>query len=547
MDSRARDLIDQGNRLFAKRESLMSLWQEVADNFYPQRADFTTTRTIGTDFAADLNSSVPLLVQRELGSSIGSMTRRKDTEWFALSVNRKDRLDDAGRKWLEWATGVQRSAMYDKDAVFTRATTEGDNDWAAFGQCVISQEINWQKTALLYRCWHLRDVAWCDDGNGIVGDRHHKVRPTAKWLAEQFGEKNLHKRVQDCLQGRGKDPYTEINCRRVLIPAGGYDDISKGRKLPWVSVYIDEDNQHVINERPSWTPVYIIPRWQTVSGSQYAFSPAVIAGLPDARLIQAMTLTLLEAGEMSVRPPMQAVSDAIQGGIQLWAGGITAIDANYDERMGPALKPVYERDGNLPFGMEMLIRKEETIARAFYLNKLRSIPQKPDMTAYEVSQHLRDWIREASPLFAPLEDDYNATLCEQTFTDLMRANAFGPWQDIPQSIRSLDTEWAFDSPLSQAIEREKGQKFLEAKGLIMEATEIDSSCVSMLNARKSLRDALSGIRVPADWLNSERQVEAAARERMEQQQQAQQAALAQQQAKTAVDAGKAAESFAAVA
>jgi hypothetical protein len=58
------------------------------------------------------------------------------------------------------------------------------------------------------------------------------------------------------------------------------------------------------DEPASWSLIYVIPRWQTVSGSQYAYSPATVAALPDARLIQAMTLTFFEAGEKATNPPM---------------------------------------------------------------------------------------------------------------------------------------------------------------------------------------------------------------------------------------------------
>jgi hypothetical protein len=59
---------------------------------------------------------------------------------------------------------------------------------------------------------------------------------------------------------------------------------------------VDHDCE-LIHAMPVWTGFYRIPRWQTVSGSQYSYSPATVAALPDARLIQAMTFTLLEAGE----------------------------------------------------------------------------------------------------------------------------------------------------------------------------------------------------------------------------------------------------------
>ncbi len=544
----AKDLISQGAALFSKRGTLMSLWQEIADQFYPERADFTAIRTLGEDFAANLNSSYPLVVRRELGDSLSAISRRKDTEWMSMSIKRADRLDNSGREWLEWATGVQRAAMYDPVANFERATKQGDHDYVSFGQTVISEEINWKTTALLYRSWHLRDVAWCEDETGSISDIHHNVKPTARWLCNQFGEGKVHAKVKACL-GPKKNPHQEINCRRIVIPAHGYEDLSNGRKMPWVSIYIDMDNEHIIDERPSWTRIYQIPRWQIVSGSQYAYSPAVVAGLPDARLIQAMTLTLLEAGEMSVRPPMLKAGDVIKGEVQLFAGGITDIDAAYDERLGSPLRSVFERTGsagNLPFGVDLLDRKEQMLARSFLLNKLRTLPDK-EMTAYEASQWTKQWIREALPLFSPLESEYNAPVCEQSFQDLLRVNAFGPWRDIPQSLRKQDIEWKFESPLSDAIERQKGDQFMEMKQLLVEASELDPACLATVDARVALRDALSGRRTPAKWLRTERQVEEHAKDLQAQQQEKQQQAQQQQQAGTAVDASQAAANLAKVA
>lgn len=271
LDQRAKDLIAQGDGLFTKRTSLLSLWQTIADNFYVERADFTAVRTVGEEFAAGLYSSYPLIVRRELGNSFSSMLRRKDQEWFKVSVDHPERLDNAGREWLEWATGVQRRAMYDRASQFVRATKEGDQDYAAFGQCAISEEINWRKTSLLYRCWHLRDLAWCEAEDGTISDRHLNVKPQARWLANMFGKDKLHPNVVKMLE---KEPYREIPCRRVIIPAADYDFNTRGSqggaRFPWMSMYVDVENQHLMDERPSRTPVIVIPRWQTVSGSQYS-------------------------------------------------------------------------------------------------------------------------------------------------------------------------------------------------------------------------------------------------------------------------------------
>lgn len=51
-------LRELAGNLFDKRGPLMSLWQEIAEQFYPERADFTTTRSVGEDYAAHLSSSL---------------------------------------------------------------------------------------------------------------------------------------------------------------------------------------------------------------------------------------------------------------------------------------------------------------------------------------------------------------------------------------------------------------------------------------------------------------------------------------------------------
>jgi hypothetical protein len=44
MDTRAREVIRIGDALFSRKKPVDSLFQEVALNFYPERADFTGRR-----------------------------------------------------------------------------------------------------------------------------------------------------------------------------------------------------------------------------------------------------------------------------------------------------------------------------------------------------------------------------------------------------------------------------------------------------------------------------------------------------------------------
>lgn len=502
MNDPVKTLIDRAEHYFGKRSSVLSLWQEISEQFYPERAQFTRTHYMGEEFAANLNTSYPLIVRRELGNSFSAMLRPRDQNWFEITVEHPERLDQAGKQWLEWASGVQRRAMYDRLTQFVRATKEADNDFAAFGQCVISREIDMREQTLLYRCWHLRDVCWIERYNGTIGEVYRRWKPTARELNKLF-PKTVHENVTKALE---KEPHREFNCLHVVIPSEDYDN-PKLKRYPWVSIYIDVDNKTLLQETGSWSRIYTIPRWQTVSGSPYAYSPATVAGLPDARLIQAMTLTLLEAGEMAVRPAMIATKEAIRSDIAIYPAGITWVDAEYDEKMGEVLRPITQDLRGMPIGRDMQADAREMLAQAFYLNKLSLPPPDREMTAYETGQRIQEYIRQALPLFEPMETEYNTALCDDTFEALLRTGAFGSPQDLPDSLRGADIRFQFESPLHQAIERQKGQQFLESKQLIDQAVTLDPVAGQLIDVQTALRDALNGVGVPAAWIRTEDQMQ----------------------------------------
>src|SRR5690606_5884155 len=143
---------------------------------------------------------------------------------------------------------VQKRAMYDRAARFIRATKEGDNDFVTIGQCIISGELNLNKNSLLYRCWHPRDVVWCENGEGAIDTIHRRWKPTAKEAAGALGAGNLHHKMREHLDlSAGKDPYTCGNIHHVVIPSDMYDTGSgpdgKRWKTKYVSIYVDVDNR----------------------------------------------------------------------------------------------------------------------------------------------------------------------------------------------------------------------------------------------------------------------------------------------------------------
>ncbi len=530
----AKELRVLTDELFGKRGSLLNLWQAIADNFYPERADFTYQRYLGYEFASNLMTSYPILARREFADQLGSMLRPKAKHWFRQTVRDEGRANHEAKRWMEWASGVQRRAMYDRASLFQKATKHADNDYAAFGQFVMSIRLNSMGNTLLYRVWHLRDCVWQENEEGQTSFVARRWKPYARDLVQLFGEDKAGPKVVETAR---KAPFTEMDCLHIVCESDMYDKESGGR--PYFSIYYDCQNERVIEDVATWNREYIVPRWQTVSGSQYAYSPATVAALPDARLIQSMSYTLLEAGEKVTNPPMVATMDVVRSDMATYAGGVTWVDRDYDEKLGAALRPITTDTKGLPFGREMMEDTRRLIHQAFYLNKL-SLPQRAaEMTAYEVGQRVEEYIRGALPIFEPTEDEYNAQMCDQTFEVLLRGGAFGNPQDMPRSLRGAEFDFTFESPLHDAVDSQKGSKLLEAKSLLAEAAAIEPAATVMIDAKEALRDALDGIGVPVSWMRSEIDVEEIERAQKEAQQQQQLLAAMQQGSEVAANLGAA--------
>ena len=507
-DQRAQEMIDLGNKLFAKKAPLNSLHQEIALQFYPVRATFTMSGDyLGRDHADHLNDSYPVLVRRELGNSISSTLRPRDQKWFLATSLDEDRDQDPDNaRYLEYVSQTIRTAMYDVRAKFVRATKEGDHDFITFGQCVLSVEESPDRQHLYYRAHHLRDCAWLENNIGDVDHIHRKDRMSARTMKRSFKESALHQSVKDACKN---DPGQEFNVRCVMMPSDEYDYTgpdakTKGRKAPFIMCYVDADNGKMLAEIPSPDFIFVVPRWQTLPGLQYAVSPATSVALPDGRLAQTMALMIMEAGEKAIDPPTAADGDVFKE-FNLQAGAMTWADLQGDRKISDVFQTIpINADMRTAFAMRADLR--EMLAKAFFIDKLNLPQVGPDMTATEVRARLEEHVRQLLPLFEPMEHEYNARLLDKTFFRLRAMNRFRT-DIMPDTLSGADIAWGFRNPLQEASTRILVQQFREA---IEVETGAANMGVGVMRTDLGIArdDAVRGIGVPAKWRRSNEDMEA---------------------------------------
>lgn len=498
MDHRAKEALRIGDALFSKKRTVDCLWQEIALNFYPDRADFTTNRTEGEEYADHLFSSFPVMARRELGNLFASRLRDRSQKWFSIHVDEEDIDDgDAERAFLEHLTNIQWRAMYSNGTQFVRATKEADHDYAAFGNAVLWFGLNIKNDGLLYRNYHLRDCVWSENAEGIIDCMHRNWTPTARQLKHHFPTA-ISDQVRKACE---KDPERKFDCRHVVLPTRYYEYKTKGGKtFPFVSLFVERETETVLEEVGLNHFPYIVPRWQTISGSVFGVSMATMALLPDGRTMQVIMRTMREAGEKFVDPPMIAFSDAIRGDMALYPGGVTIADAEYDERLGEVLRPITQDRGGMPIGFEIASALKEDIRAGFFLDKIQMNPVSgKQMTAFEFSRHLQEVVRQTSPIFEPITEGYSDPLCEGTFQLLLDNGAF-PTGAMPRTLQGIDVKFKFRSPLAEMAEQREAEIYGQVlTQIVMPAAQADPAQLEQVDLDVSTRDAMRAAGWKQTW------------------------------------------------
>lgn len=508
MDSRARELVSIGDKLFQKKEQWNSLNQEVAEYIYPMRADFTQSFTLGDDFSMDLMDSFQVQARETLGNTIGALLRQGD--WFKVQTGLEEIDEDpTNGRWLEYATKVFRRLIYDRRANFVRSTNEADQDWVAFGNPVLSVEESPDRTHFLFRTWHPKECAWMLNQVGKIDHNQRNMPMTARNMKLRW-PKNLH---QDIINAAEKDPSKEFKVRHIVLPFEEIyaDDRAKRRQYkdnPFCSLYIDCEHEEVLGEGPLPVFNYIIPRWRTVSSFPQGFSPAAINSLPDVRMLQSLARILLEQGEKAVDAPMFARGEIFRDAVNRYAGGLTYVDLEADQKIQDAIFTEQPSSG-LSFGMEMKQDVRNLIAEAFLLNKIMLPPQQK--TAFETQARLEEYRRAILPFTGPIESEYHLPLLDVAFQMAVRNNAF-KIDEMPKALSDRDVTFTFEGPLNTAEGRQNVQAYQETLQMVAAGAQIDKTITTLIDWQKATKDAVRGTQAPADWFNDEETQQAAADE-----------------------------------
>lgn len=480
LDDRSSAILDRALKARDGRTQWMSLWEELAELFLPNRADFLSERIEGEERSDNLYDNAPQLAARGLYTAVATMLRPPGKTWFkAKAKNHQLNAIEEVRVWLYQVTQITYEALYDPRVNTEKVLSEVDADLVVFGTGIA--DIGWHKARrhLTIKANSLANTVLFPGNDGNPDGSAVFSKPTLRQIVEQFGEDKLTEKMREAYAAPSPKLDDTFELCHVCIPNADYQAYGGKRqgKFPYRSLWYSIGCRELIDESGYYEFPKITPRWETMTGEVYGRSSAMVA-LPDSRVSHAMAKTFLEAGEMSLRPPTWSYADMIRGDLEMWPGGHTIVDMTGYQGTGAPIQPI--QLGAFPDKIfEVYQKKIENIAAAFFRDILE-LPsaRDADMTATEINARLDQFLRQAAPIFNRVEHTYNAPLINRVFNILMRE---GMYPEPPEAMWDQEVDFEYESPIKAARDKAEALKVVEGLQMMLPLAEANPEVIDNID------------------------------------------------------------------
>lgn len=443
MKSKVMKLIHVCDRLKSKKTNWNDTWEEVLENFAPQR-NRIYDKTRGEERGHRLYDSTPQHFAELLASALHSMLTNPSVQWFSLGtgdtgIDRKTENQKYIQKLVSKVHDILNATNFQTEIheLYLDLVTMGT------GVMLIEKD---PKELIRFTSIPVFEMDLEEDSKGIVktAARHIKMRVDQafdKYGEEAFGTKATRLK---------KDPSQEI-CISHLVMRREDANLNKIDPLnkAFASYHIWQEEKILLKESGYDEFPYVCPRWSKLGNETYGRSPAVKT-LSDARMLQQMMKTVLRGAQKAVDPPFIMAHDSVLGRLNLTAGGVTAARHG----MMDGIKPLMS-GARVDLGMDMVNQVRLNIKQGFYIDQLQ-LGGSDRMTELEVNIRNDENLRLLSPILGRLHNEMLDPLVGRILKILMEKNELP--QNTPVDLQTNRLKMHYRSQIAKAQTANEGRQ-----------------------------------------------------------------------------------------
>ncbi len=442
-------------------------WDDLSFYLVPKKNNVYGERISGDRRSEDIlfdNTSVHS--NELLASALHSMLTSPTSVWFGLTTGNEiiDRKDTV-RKWID--DTVRRMILVFNNSNFQTEVHEHYIDLGSFGTGVLLLEED-DDTVVRFKASPIYEHYIQENNKGLVDTVYRRYKWTARQIIQEFGHEKVPGDIKE-KSNRGDPELIEI-----VHGVGPRKDRNISRKdpsnKPFFSTHVLRDTRVVLKDSGFDENPYIVARWSKASGEIYGRSPGMKA-LADIKMLNTIMKVSIQAGQLSIAPPLQVPDDGILLPIKTHPHAVNIYRAGSKDRIEPLNTGV---DPNL--GEEMAQAARERIRAAFFINQLQLSENNPQMTATEVVQRTEEKLRLLGPVLGRQHFEFLQPLVERVFAIMLRKGKILP---PPDDVQKLNIEYT--SQLVRAQKAQEADNFARAQQIIGPIAQVDPTIMDMLD------------------------------------------------------------------
>lgn len=498
-DKLAELLVKEFDKSQSVRRLWESHWQEVAELVQPNR-DFTTHLARGTKRNTRLYDSIGLWANDKFSSGLSSFLTSPTMVWFYLELEDQVAMEDPEVKaWLFAVRDLMLSLFVSPKANFHPNAHEFYLDIGAFGTACMW--VGEDDDGIGFTTRPLTEIYIRENHRGMVDTVYRRFQMTARQAKQFYGEENMPKSM---LESMKKEPEKMFSFLHVVRPNDDYNPTTRFTDKKVQSVHIWLDKKIILRKGGYDEFPFLVARWTKVAGEVYGRSPGMQA-LPDLKMIQAMSKTVLKAAQKATDPWIALPDDGFLGPFRTAPASINYYRAGAVS--GEDIK-VQQHQGRIDIGNDMMNQRREMITRAFYVDQLQNLVMrdaKSPLTATEVLQRREETLRTMSPQVARMQAEFLGPLIERTFNLMSRAGMLPP---APERIQGQDFKVKFVSPAFLAQRSSEVDNITRWVELISPLAQLDPQTIQLVfDSEEYIRTTAELLNVPPDMVRSPKVVE----------------------------------------
>ena len=496
-------------RMKADRSTWETHWQEVEDYIVPRKNTITNQKSPGQKRSVFLVDSTGVMSNELLAGALHSLLTNPNAEWFEFTTGdiELDRQDDV-RLFLQKSAKQTHHVLNNSN--FPTEVHELYIDLGSIGTSPMFIE---EDDTDVIRCStkFIAEIYIDENRLGTVDTVFRCWQWEASKIVGEFGIDSVGKKVRESFE---KDDGKKFELIHAVYPRTMVDPNHRSA-FSYISQYVLPDEDIELREAGFREFPYVVPRWSKAAGEKYGRGPGMVA-LPEVKMLNKMTETMLIGAQKVVDPPLQLPDDGFIMPIETVPGGLNY----YRSGTNDVIRPVFN-DSRIDFGFQAMEDRRKRVRECFYVDQLQ-LQQGPQMTATEVMQRTEEKMRLLGPMLGRMQAEFLRPLLDRVFNIMMRR---GMITDIPSSLRGKKIDVRYSSLIAKSQRLQEGQNILRTMQAVTPFYNIDQSIADNFNGDKATRAIAEVYGFPQDIFRTQKEIKAIRDGRA----QAQSAAVQQQQ------------------